>query len=245
MNGISQDVERIVAVGDVHGAYDALVTTLQNAGVIDDDLNWSGGKTHLVSTGDLLDRGAESRRVMDLMMRLEGEAAHAGGQVHQLLGNHEVMNLIGDLRYVADAEFASYLDIESPEERELQYQQFSFGKPAGGGGAAILQEFNRLAPPGFFGHRRAFRSDGHYGKWLLEQPFMVVVNDVAFVHGGAPRFVSEYGIDGVNVATQCGSRRLRRGIAGAGREWCPESTGRLQAGSQGAVCDARGRAAGR
>lgn len=194
------DVERIVAVGDVHGAYDALVATLQNAGVIDDDLKWSGGRTHLVSTGDLLDRGAESRRVMDLMMRLEGEAAHAGGQVHQLLGNHEVMNLIGDLRYVADAEFASYLDIESPEERELQYQQFSFGKPAGGGGAAIMQEFNRLAPPGFFGHRRAFRSDGHYGKWLLQQPFMVVVNDIAFVHGGAPHFVSEYGIDGVNVA---------------------------------------------
>ena len=63
------DVERIVAVGDVHGAYDALVATLQNAGVIDEDLKWSGGKTHLVSTGDLLDRGAHSRRVMDLMSR--------------------------------------------------------------------------------------------------------------------------------------------------------------------------------
>lgn len=193
------DVDRIVAFGDVHGAFDALVATLQNANVIDDELHWSGGRTHLVSTGDLLDRGVESRRVMDLMMRLENEAERAGGQVHQLLGNHEVMNLIGDLRYVADGEFASYLDLESPQEREAGYRQFSFGKPAGGGGDAILEEFERLAPPGYFGHRRAFRSDGHYGKWLLEQPFMVVINDVAFVHGGAPGYVSKHGIDGVNV----------------------------------------------
>jgi len=193
------DVDRVVAVGDVHGAFNALVATLQNAEVIDDELRWSGGKTHLVSTGDLLDRGVDSRRVMDLMMRLEGEAEQAGGQVHQLLGNHEVMNLIGDLRYVADGEFASYLDLESAQEREARYQQFSFGKPAGGGGDAILKEFERLAPPGYFGHRRAFRSDGQYGKWLLEQPFMVVINDVAFVHGGAPGYVAKHGIDGVNV----------------------------------------------
>jgi hypothetical protein len=64
-------VERIVAVGDVHGAYDDLIATLQSAGVIDDGLTWSGGKTHLVFTGDLLDRGARSRDVMDFVMRLE------------------------------------------------------------------------------------------------------------------------------------------------------------------------------
>ena len=95
-------VERIVAVSDIHGAYGALVETLQEADVVDKRLAWSGGKTHLVITGDLLDRGPDSRRVMDLVMRLEIEAPRAGGRVHQLLGNHEVMNLIGDLRYVAD-----------------------------------------------------------------------------------------------------------------------------------------------
>ena len=57
------DVERIVAIGDVHGAYDALLETLQVAEVIDSELAWSGRKTHLVFTGDLLDRGAQSRRV--------------------------------------------------------------------------------------------------------------------------------------------------------------------------------------
>lgn len=194
------DVDRVVAFGDVHGAYAALVTTLQSAGVIDEDLRWSGGKTHLVSTGDLLDRGAESRRAMDLMMRLEREAPLAGGQVHQLLGNHEVMNLIGDLRYVADAEYAAFKDVESADEREFWYQNYREGMPAEYEDSVLREEFARIAPPGFFGHRRAFRRDGHYGKWLLAKPFMVVVNDVAFVHGGAPDYVTERGIAGVNVA---------------------------------------------
>jgi len=124
------DVERIVAVSDIHGAFDALVATLQKSNVIDGSLVWSGGKTHFVVTGDLLDRGPESRRVMDLIMRLEREAAHAGGQVHQLLGNHEVMNLIGDLRYVSDPEYAAFSDEESAREREQWYQQFRRSQPA-------------------------------------------------------------------------------------------------------------------
>jgi len=192
-------VERIVAVSDIHGAYDALVTTLQEADVIDKKLAWSGGKTHFVITGDLLDRGPDSRRVMDLIMRLEHEAPLAGGRVHQLLGNHEVMNLIGDLRYVADEEYAAFLDIESDEERESWYQHFRRSKPVDSDEVAVRWEFDQRAPPGFFGHRRAFRRDGTYGKWLLEKPLMIVINDTAFVHGGMPPFVAEHGLEGVNV----------------------------------------------
>jgi len=192
------DVERTVAFGDVHGAYDALVATLQKAEVIDENLKWSGGKTHLVSTGDLLDRGAESRRVMDLMMRLEGEAELAGGRVHQLLGNHEVMNLNGDLRYVADEEYAAFIDMESPDDREFWYQRYRQGRPADSDESAVRWEFDQKAPPGFFGHRRAFGQDGYYGKWLLGKPFMIVINDVAFVHGGVPPLVAAEGLNGAN-----------------------------------------------
>lgn len=188
-----------MAVGDVHGAYDALVATLQEANVIDDKLAWSGGKTHFVSTGDLLDRGPDSRRVMDLFMRLEHEAALAGGQVHLLLGNHEVMNLIGDLRYVADEEYAAFLDVESVEERERWYQRFRRSKPVDSDDAAVRQEFEEKAPPGYFGHRRAFRHDGIYGKWLLTKSLMIVVNDTLFVHGGVPPLVAEHGLAGINT----------------------------------------------
>ena len=193
------DIDRIVAVGDVHGAYDALVSTLQKAGVIDDELRWSGVKTHLVSTGDVLDRGAESRRVMDLLMRLEQEAARAGGRVHLLLGNHEVMNLIGDLRYVADSEYAAYQDVETAEEREHWFQHYLADRREGGDEAAARRAFDKRAPPGFFGHRKALRHDGTYGRWLLAKPFIVVINDVAFVHGGFPPVVAELGLAGINT----------------------------------------------
>ena len=193
------DVERIVAVGDVHGAYDGLIATLQGAGVIDDKLAWSGGKTHLVFTGDLLDRGAKSRDVMDLVMRPEKEALRDGGRVHLVLGNHEVMNLTGDLRYVANAEYIAFLDMEKRKERRRWYKRFKNGTPEDMDESTVLSQFNKKAPPGFFGHRRAFRHDGIYGKWLLEKPFIVVVNETAFVHGGLPAFVAEYGLEGPNV----------------------------------------------
>ena len=192
-------VERIVAIGDVHGAYDGLVATLQGAGIIDEDLAWSGGKAHLVSTGDLLDRGAKSRDVMDLIMRLEGEALRAGGRVHLVLGNHEVMNLTGDLRYVADEEYAAFLDVESRKDRKYWYKRFRESRPADMDESTVKWQFDQKAPPGFFGHRRAFRHDGIYGKWLLEKPLIVVVNETAFVHGGLPPFVAENGLSGANV----------------------------------------------
>ena len=193
------DVERIVAVSDIHGAYDALIETLQVADVIDEDLAWSGGKTHFVVTGDLLDRGPDSRLVMDLIMRLEHEAPLAGGRVHQLIGNHEVMNLIGDLRYVADEEYAAFLDMESEKDREYWYKKYRRDHPADSDEAAVRWQFDEKAPPGYFGHRKAFRYNGPYGKWLLQKPLMVVINDTVFVHGGIPPFVAEHGLEGVNV----------------------------------------------
>src|SRR6185436_3171844 len=92
---------RIVAVGDVHGAGDAFVSILQKAGLIDAQKRWTGGTAILVQTGDLLDRGQDVRQVLDLLMALETEAAKAGGRVNALLGNHELMNLIGETRDVA------------------------------------------------------------------------------------------------------------------------------------------------
>lgn len=101
-------VERIVAFGDVHGAYDELVALLRAVGVLDGEDRWRGGRTHLVSTGDLMHRGDDDRQVLELLMRVEREAAEAGGAVHVLLGNHEVMTLSGDLRYVSAGSYASF-----------------------------------------------------------------------------------------------------------------------------------------
>lgn len=185
--------DRIVAISDVHGAYPAMVRTLEAAGILDESLAWVGGESRLVVTGDLLDRGPESRQVMDLLMRLEAEAAAAGGQVHVLLGNHEVMNLVGDLRYVASGEYAAFADEETAEERDRWYAAAVAREPS-----LTRAAFDQAAPPGFFAHRRAFAPDGRYGAWLLQKPIMVVVGKTAFVHGGLSPVVAEAGLDGIN-----------------------------------------------
>jgi hypothetical protein len=107
--GQTSGQNRLVAIGDIHGAYDEFTSLLKAAGLVNDRLAWSGGRATLVQTGDYTDRGAGVRQVMDLMMRLEREAKKSGGQVVTLLGNHEVMNLMGDWRDVTPEICATFV----------------------------------------------------------------------------------------------------------------------------------------
>lgn len=191
-------IERVVSVSDVHGAFGGMTATLNRAGVLDDELRWSGGNTHLVITGDILDRGPDSRMVMDLLMRIEDEALAAGGQVHLLLGNHEVMNLVGDLRYVSKEEYAAFADDELSKDRDRWFKKFSGTRPKNADQEVLHSEFDGKYPAGFFGLRRAFSSDGAYGPWLMSKPMLVVINGTAYVHGGMSPLVAELGLDGVN-----------------------------------------------
>ncbi len=97
-------VDSIFAVGDVHGEYDTLVDVLYNAGLLDEDLNWYGGRAHIVFLGDLYDRGDDVTKLLWFLYGLERQARDAGGRVHVLLGNHETMVFTGDLRYVSTKE---------------------------------------------------------------------------------------------------------------------------------------------
>ncbi|OQW50330.1 MAG: hypothetical protein A4S09_00615 [Proteobacteria bacterium SG_bin7] len=101
---------RLVAMGDTHGDFDTMVKLLSSprVGIINKNLEWVGGNTQFVVNGDLLDRGAGSRKIMDLLMALEEQAPKAGGAVHVLIGNHELMNLLGDLSYVGKDEMHQY-----------------------------------------------------------------------------------------------------------------------------------------
>ncbi len=194
-----ENIERVVAISDIHGAYAPLVATLQNSGVLDDDLAWSGDNTHLVIVGDILDRGPESRAAMDLLMRIEDEAAFAGGKVHVLIGNHEAMNLVGDLRYVSKAEYAAFADDELAEDRDTWFAVYSQDRAAAGETTESLRaDFDRSYPIGFFAHRRAFSSDGKYGRWLLQKPVVIVINETAFIHGGVSPMIGQMGLDGIN-----------------------------------------------
>ena len=187
-------VNRLVVVGDSHGAYQHLFDVLRQSEVMDEKGRWTGGKTHLVSLGDLLDRGADSRKIMDLLMQLQQEAPVSGGRVHVLVGNHELMNLTGDLRDTTTSEFLSYQDLETPEQREEARTRYEALPPESRGAG-----FDEKYPPGFFGHRQAFSATGLYGSWLREQPYMIVINDMALVHGGLPDMVAQHGLEGTNL----------------------------------------------
>ncbi len=191
--------ERIVAVADIHGAYGAFETILKQAEVIDESLQWSGGATHLVIVGDVLDRGAGSRRALDLIMRLESESEMHGGGVHLVLGNHELMNLTGDLRYVSAGEYSAFANEELTDEREAALQRYLADAQGDLDESAARLEFDSAFPRGFFAHRAAFASDGLYGAWLLNRPLLVIIGDTAFAHGGLSEAVTELGGEGVNT----------------------------------------------
>ncbi len=183
-----------MAFADVHGAYTELHALLRDTGILDATDHWAAGNAHVVCLGDLLDRGADSRKVMDLLMRLQGEAQAAGGRVHVVLGNHEAMNLLGDLRYVDVGEFAAYADMESAAERAQMRGAWEAERGAGSAAA-----FDEKFPPGYFGHRAALSPAGKYGRWLLTLPVAIVINDSLFMHGGPSNRLQGMSVQELNL----------------------------------------------
>ncbi len=184
--------ERVVAVGDIHGAYEQFVSVLQEAGILDKDLAWKAGKTVLVQTGDVLDRGPRSRDALDLIMGLVDKAKAQGGEVRPLLGNHETMIMIGDLRYVAAEEFQAFATPESGRIRDKEYdayvkyrrQRSSRTRQPAPSGEDAKRAWMEAHPLGFFEFRQAFSPQGQYGKWLRMRDAVTQVDDTIFLHGG-------------------------------------------------------------
>jgi hypothetical protein len=200
--------ERVVAIGDVHGAYDQFVAILRSAGLIDRRDRWIGGRARLVQTGDVLDRGAHSRRVIDLLRRLEREASSAGGRVHALLGNHEFMRLVGDWRYVSAGELKAFTNGESEDLRERVHA--TLAAQAASRARAEKQPFNpqdyraqfmKDVPLGFIEMKTAFET-GDYGRWVRSRVVAVKINDVLFLHGGVSENMAWLGCEGLNKSIQ-------------------------------------------
>jgi hypothetical protein len=185
--------ERVVAVGDIHGNYDGFVTILQQAGLVDDETHWIGGDATLVQTGDVFDRGVDIRKILDLLMRLQEEAAAAGGEVIALIGNHEGMNLIGFYRDVNPEVFATFVDEKSEKRRKAAFKEFkqyvkASAKAAGVDAPPITSELKdrwmAAVPLGWIEYTEALGPNGRYGAWLRKCPVAVVIDGTLFIHGG-------------------------------------------------------------
>jgi len=90
----------LFVVADTHGEYEILVAMLRKHGVINPGLGWNFGRGDLVVLGDVFDRGPNHTEILWLLYQLQDEARRAGGGVHLVLGNHETMVMLGDLRYL-------------------------------------------------------------------------------------------------------------------------------------------------
>jgi len=169
--------ERVVALGDVHGDLDAMREALWLAGVVDEQDDWIGGETVVVQTGDLLDRGSDEQDIIDILERLQGQAKAAGGALHLLNGNHELMNVDLDLRYVTDAGFLDFEDAPGVDPDHPAVSDFE---------------------PHMRARASAFMPGGPYAKKLSTHPVVLVVGDTVFAHGGVlPKYAGD--IKGLNL----------------------------------------------
>ena len=177
---------RVVAIGDVHGAFDQFVEILQTAGLIDAKRQWIGGTTVLVQTGDVFDRGPKVREALDLLMRLEEEARRAGGRVEALLGNHEVMNLLHEFRDVSPASYAAFADARSESRRQRAFDDYAklVKQRATPGEAPSRDAWLASHPPGFLEYVEALGPRGKYGRWLRSHKVVTTEGGTAFMHAG-------------------------------------------------------------
>jgi hypothetical protein len=191
----ARGAERIVAIGDIHGSYDGLTSILEAAGLVDEELNWSGGSTVLVQTGDYLDRGVELQAVVTLLRRLQEQAPAAGGRVEIVLGNHEALNLLGVMRDVAPEAFTRFIDDGSEERRQEAYRRWlewarQTAKRRGGktpdDSAAERGAWMQRVPLGLLEYLDWIAPGGELGRYLRRLPTVTTIDGLTFVHGGLP-----------------------------------------------------------
>ena len=191
---LAQDeAPRLVAIGDIHGSLEGFTAILKAAGLTGDDGRWSGGRATFIQTGDYTDRGPGVRAVMDRLMTIETEAKGAGGRALALLGNHEVMNLIGFTRDATPAIFATFADDKSEERRKDEWEDYSklaSSRKKGDTVPAVYgltqEAWMAAHPPGYIEYRTAFGPKGKYGSWLRDKPIVVEVDGTILMHAGIP-----------------------------------------------------------
>jgi predicted MPP superfamily phosphohydrolase len=198
--------QRIVAVGDLHGDYDAWQTIARASGIMDAGGHWSGGKTILVQMGDITDRWADSLKIVRSLQQLQKEAPRAGGKVYVVLGNHEAMNLLGDNRYTTAGEYAAFVDAQSAARRDRVYEA----------NRAKLEAFYKTETPpltpdqvrakwmaehplGWVEHNLAWQPSGELGQWATRNPAILKIGGTLFAHGGISAEYAKQPLDAVNT----------------------------------------------
>jgi len=222
-----EGVNRIVAIGDLHGDFDNYLETLKLAGLVDRKGKWVGGDTHFVQTGDIPDRGPDTLKIIEHLENLEQQAQRKGGRVHSLIGNHEAMNVYGDLRYVHKGEYQAFVTRNSASLRdrlfELHLQQIQAQDPDAYASLPTdyRAQWNLRHPLGWVEHRQAWdpawNPEGKLANGVWGRKVAIRINDLIFVHGGISGFYCQNSLESMTEK-----------VVGNLRHFDPQNTGVLE-----------------
>ena len=205
--GMYPPVKRLIAIGDLHGDLRVTLIALRLAKVIPDDIfpynvnqiRWIGGDTYVVQLGDQIDRcrpddwvkncikdlndvtedEGNNMMIIQIFQKLDAQAREVGGRVLGMLGNHELMNIDRDFRYVSPQEF---LEFVPPNERNKKYTDDGL-------------------PYGYYHRLKVFERGGNIAKhYAIQKKSITIVGKTLFIHGGlSHRLASKYSLHEINT----------------------------------------------
>ncbi|KAL5724493.1 Synaptotagmin-like protein 2 [Ranunculus cassubicifolius] len=194
---------RLVAIGDLHGDLTKSKQALRIAGLIDDSDRWTGENTTLVQVGDVLDRGGDEIKILYFLEKLKREALRCGGSVVTMIGNHEVMNVDGDFRFVAPSALSEFKNWADWFQIGVSMKTLCAGCPVPSNiFQGIPNSFPRIRKDfhqGFRARVAALRPNGPIStRFLSGNSTVLVVGESVFVHGGLLEEHVNYGLDRIN-----------------------------------------------
>jgi hypothetical protein len=194
---------RIVAIGDLNGAYEVLVDILRGTGLVGPKLSWTGGRDELVQVGDLFNRGGGAAQALRLLLKLQRQARRTGGRVTVLLGNHEVMTALGHEGYCTEDEYLSFATAAERRAWPARVHRAMMRLIRQRRGGVVLPIKPRLEAwkiehvPGRTALRRALGPRGRLGQALRALPVTYQSGGALFVHAGLLPAWAELGAAGL------------------------------------------------